>query len=113
MSNEFVMQQSINYDPRVQILKQPAHLILLKETNEKGKQFPKPFLALKLDKGASYVDATGFFISKEEEDKSKYSELIDEKTKNSPNEIREMSFPWDQIVSVQNLNYRHKGAKNA
>ena len=66
----------------------------------------KFFLATKIDETVHTVKCIGFWVTSEENKiASTYPEIIKE---TDPKSFVEIAFPWQQIISVRSLAYRHK-----
>jgi hypothetical protein len=106
MSNDMQIQITGNVPVNIQIRSGPTYLISLAE----GTISPY-FLATKIDEGPSTVKAVGLFTNKNaklQNIMSGHSTMI---SGAKPEDMVEMSFPWHQVHSIQNLIYRHKGTK--
>lgn len=104
MSNDMQIQQAGNAPSNVQIRTGPTYLITLGQGT-----VSQLFIATKIDEGPSTVKAVGFFASKTAKPQSILSNHSMMVSAAKPEEMVEMSFPWHQVCSIQNLIYRHKG----
>jgi len=106
MPNDMSIQQAGNTPANVQIRPGPIYLISL------GTEALSPFfLATKLDEGPSTVKTVGIFTNKNAKLPNivaNYQMMVGAA---KPEDMIEVSFPWHQVVSIQNLIYRHKGIK--
>ncbi len=78
---------------------------------------PRVFLALKMTESANYLDLVGYDISKnniKETQNSKqkltYQQALEQVEKGTV-EVINIRFPWTRVISVRNVNYKHKSAK--
>lgn len=78
---------------------------------------PRIFLALKMTESSNYLDLIGYDISKsniKETQKNKqkltYQQALEKVEKGEVDAIN-IRFPWTRIISVRNVNYKHKSAK--
>lgn len=102
MSNDIPIQQAGNTPTNIQIRSGPTYLIsLLSATN---------FIATKVDEGPSTVKVVGFF-SKIKDIGTINTNYVKMVAEAKIEDFVEISFPWHQICSIQNLIYRHKGNK--
>lgn len=100
------IQQAGSALAHVQIRSGPIYLISLLN----GVLSPF-FIATKIDEGPSTVRAVGFFAkptAKLSNLLTNYSTML---AASKSEDIIEISFPWHQVCSIQNLIYRHKGSK--
>jgi hypothetical protein len=83
----------------------PSYLVQL----DSGKKIPRLFLASKMDEGPRFLKCVGFYYGGSEENVAEnYATLITEK---SIADFVEMQFPYEKVISVRSLVYRHKGGK--
>jgi len=78
---------------------------------------PRIFLALKIIESAVTLDIVGYDISKnntKETQKNKqqltYQQALEQVEKGIV-EVINIKFPWTRVISVRNVNYKHKSAK--
>jgi hypothetical protein len=106
MPSDMSIQQAGNAPANVQIRPGPVYLVSLAE--EALSPF---FLATRLDEGPSTVKTVGIFANKNAKLgnlTANYQMMIGAA---KPEDMVEISFPWHQVISIQNLIYRHKGIK--
>ncbi len=92
----------MNLNSNIDIRSAPAQLIKFNDKEEM-------FVAIRIDKHQSCLEAIGFFTTNEKSLKDDFTKVVQEMITNSPEKILEISFPWHRVESVANLGYRHKG----
>ncbi len=106
MPSDMSIQMAGSAPANVQIRPGPVYLITLG-----GESLSPFFLATKIDEGPSMVKAVGIFTNKNAKQgtvTANYSIMI---AAAKTEDVIEISFPWHQVISIQNLIYRHKGIK--
>jgi hypothetical protein len=107
MSDILVQTSNLPDLNKIVVSNKPSYLIALDTGKKVGTAVY--FIATKMDEGARFLKCVGFYsLSPEDAIIENYATFISERV---ITDYVEMQFPYEKVMSVRSLVYRHKGGK--